>query len=527
MHGVYEVLHKMRAVQAELFEETPQPTPRRPLSFSPFGAAKKRRFARATKLARIPRQTDIGPAIYGSELLGLPLTRQGEEIAAVLEAKDKKGFPLYDEIVILVPRRSAKTTSIWADILGRCIARPGTLVATTAQDGIRARSIFRDKQRALVAADFEGLKNPLARLGKLRWANGDEAIEFDNGSRIWVVPPEASAFRSEAADILLFDEAGELSEARSEDLVTGALPLMDTRPYSQVIIAGTPSKERAGLLWDKAQEAQAPRSKIGAVIYALSDHESPWLFDEDGVRTLNSDVVRHVHPGIGSLTTFAKIEKRASQLKPDKFEREYLCRFPFDSASSAIKESDWKAGKAEGDMPARPDRVGLGFDVAPDGSASALVAAWRDEDGRAMIELLAYDWGTDKLPAKAKQAARRYRVAVGYDSIGANEDPAAVMKKNRTNVQPLFLKHMYGASARIAREIERHNITHWDQDDLTAAALGATWRNTGDSGRLFARKASAADVCPLVAAAIALWQYDQQAKARRRSITSTERNAAA
>ena len=515
----------MQPEQLGLFEQAPQPTPRRPLSISPFGRAKKRRFARPFKLSRIPRGTDIGLAEYGAQMLGLPLTRQGEEISAVLCARTKDNLPLYPEIVVMEPRRSAKTTSIWSYLLGRCANEPGTLVVTTAQDGIRGRATFRKIQRSLQADDFEGIKDPGKRMGKLRWANGDEAIEFDNGSRIWVVPPESSAFRSEAADIMLFDEAGELSVDRSEDLVTGALPLMDTRPAAQVIIAGTPSKEREGLLWDKVQEALAPKSKIGAVLYMADDTDEIFEVDADGTQHLNITMIKRVHPGIGTLTKLATIVRRSEQMKQDQFEREYCCRFPFDSASSAIKESDWTACQSPDPLPPRPDRVGLAFDVAPDGSSAALVAAWRDEAERAHIELLAYDWGTEWLPAAARKAQRKHRSPIAYDSIGANEDPASRMKKLRCSLAPVWLKQVQGAAARIAGAITKRRLTHYDQGDLSDAVLGATWRTVGDSGRLFARKASASDVAPLVAASLALWQHDQQGRRRSRAITSTEEAA--
>ena len=311
-------------------------TQARPLPFSPFGGAKKRRLARPSQLSRIPRQTNIAAGVKGAEFLKLPLTRQGEEIAAVMEAQKKDTTPLYPEVVIIIPRRAAKTTSIWAVLLGRCFSRPGYKVVTTAQDGIRARNRFREVQRALQNIDFTGDADPSARLGRLRWANGDESIEFDNGSRIWVVPPESGAFRGEAADCILFDEAGELSISRSEDLVGGALPLMDTRPAGQIIYAGTPGLQRAGLLWDKYMAAQEKKNSIGIVAYCALDHETTFCFADDGSYTLNRKLLRRVHPGIGTLTKIETIAARADSMPPAQFEREYFCRFPFDAATSAI-----------------------------------------------------------------------------------------------------------------------------------------------------------------------------------------------
>ena len=50
-------------------------------------------------------------------------------------------------------------------------------------------------------------------------------------------------------------------------------------------------------------------------------------------------------------------------------------------------------------------------------------------------------------------------------------------------------------------------LRHFDQASLTAAAEGAAWRQS-EGGRYFARKASANDIAPLVAGALALWQFD-------------------
>lgn len=483
-----------------------------------YGKAKKRRSARPSALSRIPRETNIGVAYVGANLQSLPLTRQGEEIAAVMEAKKKDGTPLYREVVAIMARRSTKTTSIWNVIIGRCATRPNYKVVTTAQDGIRARNRFREVQRALDRADFDGHNDPANRLGKLRWANGDEAIEFDNGSRIWVVPPEAGAFRGEAADCILFDEVGEYSPAKSDDLRSGALPLMDTRPDGQVIFTGTPGTSRTGLLWEKFQAALAPKSKLGIVGYFARDHETTFSYDSDGSYTLNTKLLKQCHPGIGTVTTLQTIVDRAESMPPAQFEREYFCRFPFDNATSAIPESLWNKAASSQGLPARPDDIGLGFDVAPDSSSAALVAAWRDGDGKAHIEVLGADWGTQWLPGAINKAVKKYRTPVGYDSIGANMDIADRLERLRITGAPMFIRHMEGAAARLMQNLTEGNLVHYRQTDLTKAALGAAWRNIGDSGRLFARKQSAADVTPLVAASVALWQYDQINHNRARSV---------
>lgn len=434
-------------------------------------------------------------------MLGFDLTPQGETIAGVLEARDADGFPAFGQSAVLVPRRAAKTTSIWSVLLGRCATIPDYRVVTTAQDGTRARRKFREMARALEARGFDG---------KIRWANGDEALEFANGSLLWVVAPHAGAFRSEAADCMLFDEAGELDPVRSEDLLAGALPLLDTRPMGQAIIAGTPAKSRAGLLWDTLAEGRRGDDGAGIVDYSIRDEEPAVLYPDgpDGEAVLNEDVLRRVHPGIGTLTTMARMAQRFRKMDLPTFEREYLCRFPFDATSSAIDLGAWKAAAVP--VLPRPERFGLAFDVAPDGSSAAVCAAWRDEDGLAYLGVLEHRQGVSWLAGYVAGLAKRFRVPVRYDGIGANHGPAADVDRLRgVRLVSGTAKEAQASAQRIVSELADERLRHFDQSSLTAAAQGAAWRQS-EGGRYFARKASTADITPLVAASLALWQFDSQ-----------------
>lgn len=482
----------------------------RELPFVAYPTTKRRRNARPTHKSRIPRGTNIATALYGAQLQGLPLLPQGEEISAVLNARRPDGSVLYDQVVVLVPRRAAKTTSIWSEILGRCASIPGYRVYVTAQDGQRSREILRDD----IMENLRGQRFEERGLGTFMIGNGSESVHFSNRSLIRAVPPKPSIFRSKHADVIYLDEAGEYETELGADLVAAALPLMDTRHNSQIIISGTPSLAREGLLWDKLQagiDASPANRHVGVLAYMIRDDESIVLEQPDGTLELNTKVLQRVHPGIGTLTTLAKIATRYGDIKPlSKFEMEYACRFPLSVGSTAIDPADWEACSG-GAFPVRPQRVGLGFDVEPDDSCAALVAAWRDAAGRPHLEVLAAQPGSDWLPGKARQAVVKHRATPAFDQIGANLDPAEALNRMRVATSPLALRWMQAATSRLAREIASRQLIHHDQPDLSDAAEGAVWRTVGEGGKLFGRKASAAPVCTLVAGAAALWSYDQAA----------------
>ena len=487
-----------------------QPTRKQALELDkvPFPLVTKRRRARPTHFSLTRRQlatVDLAEAQYGAQLQGLPLFRQGEEAAALIAATTPDGLPRYQQCVILMPRRATKSTSIWSQIIGRCAARPGLRVYFTAQDGQRAREILRlDIMENLRAQGFEQNGH-----GTFRVANGDESVIFANGSFIRALPPKPSIFRSKAADIIFLDEAGEYAEDLGDALLQAALPLMDTRPHSQIIISGTPAPGRAGLLWEKLQDGMDKTvTEVGVLAYMITDDES--AVNDDG--TMNEKVLYRVHPGIGTLTTIATIRSRFRDLTKKhgtiKFEMEYLCRFPVDVSSAAIPAEVWAAASRGPALPVRPAHVGLAIDTDPDNTTAALVAAWRDTAGHGHLEVLAVGSPSEIVNA-AQRAATKHRTPVGYDQIGANVDHAQVLTRRKTRTNPLPLRYMQAATARFDRELRNATLHHHDQTALDDAAAGACWRTVGEGGKLFGRRASTASVAPLVAAAVALWQYDQ------------------
>lgn len=496
-------------LQAGLFEVAAQPTQSRPLPISLYLPKSDARSARPTILSAIPAGTDIAEAELGSQWLKLSLFPQGLEIAAVLNAVDEDGHPLYPTAAVEVARRSAKTTSVLAVLLGRCLNRPGYKVINTAQDGLRARNKLREVMRALKAGHFEA-----KGLGKLFWSNGLERIDFTNGSSWIALPPDPSAFRSDAADAVLIDEAGELSPDKSDGLLAGVLPLMDTRPDGQVIIAGTPNTEqRAGLLWATLEDLRAGVPGVGGVVYEAGDFETFADLSDPDNPIYDLELLARVHPGIScGLTTARKVLSRLGPMGLAKWCAEYLCQWPRNAGASALDGDAWDACSSDAGLPPRPDRVGLAFDCDPDGGGAAVVAAWRDEQLHVHFEVIARRPGTDWLPKVCKEADVKHPKALGfaYDPIGQNLEVAESMSRvpYRVRQRPLTMKHMVGAAARIEKVITKKAVVHYDQPDLTEAVKGATWRPVGVDGRLFARKASATSVAALVAASEALWAYD-------------------
>ena len=487
-------------------------------------------------MSPVPEGTDVSDTKLGMEMLGF--TADGEEglftqslnVGRVLAAKDDEGGALYKTVVVEIGRRATKSTSIMATLIGRAMNRPGYKAVVTAQSGVIASSIILEHGEMLENNGYAGYKRKTSDdvdgNGTMRLLRngGREKIEFSNKSVIWCVPPSPAAVRSKAADDVWIDEGGEHEGEKGQAFLDGVLPLMDTRgELAQLILSGTPGVARVGMFWDALESARAGTDPDdGIVDYSLSDEEygmldpRPWDDLEPQQQDIEREVWRRIHPGPSSLkpdgstlTSVRTLEKRRKKMPFAQFVREYLCYWPADAATSAVDMNAW--AQAERPPCDLPDKWAWAYDVAPDGSAAALAAAWRDEDGNAWVEILNYQPGTDWLPKFAQSHLAVQKYALAYDAIGANMEPAAVMealKPRRVKTAGLHMnKGVVPAQAAFVRELNAGRLRHSGQATLTTSVEGAVWLQR-DGYRLLGRSASASDVAPAVAASLALHYYD-------------------
>ena len=458
-----------------------------------------------------PEDVDLTELYAGAALLGMEALPQAETIARVCQARDESGMPAYRHVAVQSPRRAGKSTSLAQLALGRMASRPGYRIISTAQTGDIARRMWREEVVQLLDARFVGIDEE-DRPYTARVANGTEVLRWENGSTWRPVTPSPLSYRSQAADLLLFEESGHIAPALAADLRAGAFPTMTTRPGAQAWIVGTPGQVRAGLLWDALVAGREGRPRRGAVDWTIGDSLS--IVRPDG--TLDEELLAQVHPGIGTLTTMAVMLDEFAEYPPHQFAAEYAGVWPPDGTVSAIDPEVWAA--AEVPQEALPERVALAFDVEMDGTAAALCAAWKDEDGVAYVGVVEHRAGISWLPATAHAVARKHKAKVRFDAVGGNHGPAGEIARRRPTIQmaPGGVKDAQAAAQLLVSELEEGRVKHFGQTSLNAAAKGASWR-LQESGRLFARRRSAGDVSPLVAASLAL--YELRTTPERRPIT--------
>jgi hypothetical protein len=447
-------------------------------------------------ISPVPEGTDITGAYKASIDLRVPLLPQGEMIAEVMEARREDGRPLYRNVVVQVPRRSSKTSSIQSVLLGRCFNIPGYQVVSTAQTQKIARKVFIDMVHVLDVA----YPDPDNRPYKARVGNGQEDIRWDNGSVWWVVAPRSGSFRSSAADAVWFDEAGEYTLEQTDDLVQSALPLMDTKPQGQVIISGTPSTTRAGMLWDYLTVARKGKPRYGIVDFSMDPMDDP----------TDQAVWWKVHAGLAAgLTELDVIEERFEKMSLIQFQREYLCADPVASSIRAIPEEDWIAGQVPEMLALPASNFSIAFDTTQSGDAGAVAVAWYTPDGLPHVQILEHKGGINWLPAYLEKLLKNHKGAeIGFDSIGNNLATFQTLQRKRgistVNLRSMTMKEVAGGVSLMTSHIADRALVHAKDKSLDTAAEAAAFRYSGDS-RLWSRGNSNEDISPLIAASNALY----------------------
>lgn len=407
---------------------------------------------------------------------------------------------------VLLPRRSSKSTTLIALALGRAEAREDYRVAVlTLTTGKAGRSRF---QKDVVPALERSTDREQVKIVR---AAGQERVEFRESGGIVAWLSTMDDLRGEAFDLIILDEAGEPDPQKVEDTLAAAMPTLDTRPDAQIVVAGTAGKYRSGnLLWDWLVLGRDGRA--GIVEYAMPDT----IQDED-VETWEQvePLILAAHPGIGTLTTLDRVRGNFETLPRLVFMAEYGGLFGDEGGTTSLFDPlKWARTGVDGALPAPPDRFSLAFAPHPDQTCVSIVAAWRDDEGRAVPLLLDDLPGIDKAVPILARLARTYRVPIVYDA-GSQVAQLIVEKLNRVTPRPKFEPYTYAdvkrAASLIVDEVDRENVVHYrDQTVLNEAVHRTVKRKSGDRGWLLGRapKNPEHNITPVEAWALAQQHYD-------------------
>lgn len=376
---------------------------------------------------------------------------------------------------VLVPRQNGKNAIIevrelyGTAILGEKVLHTAHEVKTARKAFLRLASFFENEREypelaALVVA--------------IRRTNGQEAILLNNGGSVEFSARSRGASRGFTVDVVVCDEAQELTDEQLEAL----MPTMAAAPLGnpQLILVGTPPNHNAaGEVFGRMR-----RNAHDGGDGKLSWHE--WSVEEVGDI---SDRQRWAdcNPALGYRLNVSIIEDEIAQMSIDGFARERLSMwFENEAMKKPISAKKW--AELAVSKPDNEGKTAYGVKFSPDGAVAALCAAVLGKGGKVHIEMVEHrsmsegvGWLVEFLLPRWKTAA-----TIVIDGLHWSGSLVEQLRTNGVrNKQVITLpnsKDVANASAMMLNAIEQQTITHFDQPALNQSALDAVKREIGRGG---------------------------------------------
>lgn len=474
----------------------------------------------STCLPRFATPRDLRFPTYGTELgevarrLGTPLMPwQQSAVDVALEYDPVTGLLRYDEVDITVPRQSGKTTLTLAKKVHRLTVmakRLGPQRSTyTAQTRLAARKkLERDFANALrTSRSFREVPHARARPTKatewrLSLNNGSEAIQFGLGNFLQIDAPSRTGGHGDTLDDGTIDEAF----SQEDDTVEGAMrPAMATRKNAQLWVISTAGDARSKYLWRKvlAGRAATESGEHGRVCYI--EFSAPDDADPGAPATWWGCM-----PALGITVTEQFIQgeweraQRKGQEGINTFCRAYLNQWPEipilsdDARSSVIPV--W--GDLADSSVEQVERVAYSLEVANGRTSATIGAAWEGPAGPHLTvakHATGTDWIVSTLTAAlAARGGLNVTLDAGTEALSFRDE----LERAGITVHVTKSADRAAICGRFHDAAMQRRLTHDGQQIVTDAVAGATWRETTEGARVFARKGGV-DISPLYALVLA------------------------
>ena len=335
----------------------------------------------------------------------------------------------------------------------------------------------------------------------VRRANGQEAIEFKNGGRIRFRTRTKGGGRGFSADLVVLNEAMMIPLFSHASL----LPTLSARPNPQIWYVGSAVDRLVhddGHVLASVRQRGIEKQKGLAYFEWSLEGDNPDLLDEKLVSSPKAWL--QANPALGIRITPEHVALEQASLDDRAFAVERLGIGdwpPVGKLETVIPLERWDELT---DMDSRPlDPVVFAFDTSPARSFSTIaVAGWR-EDEQVHVEVVERRRGTNWMVDRLVKLNESHR-ALGFvvDEKGPAASIVPELEENGLTVIKTNGSEMAQACGLFFDAVEEGSLRHLGTTELRAAIRAAAKRPLGDSWA-WSRRASAADISPLVAVTLA------------------------
>ena len=374
-------------------------------------------------------------------------------------------------MVTSIPRQAGKTYTVGGLVFALCLAKPDLLVLWTAHRARTHNETFRDMASK---AESNAVKPFISHV---RRSNGEQEVEFTNGSRILFGARENGFGRGfKKVDILVLDEAQILTLKAMEDMV----PATNAAPNGLVFMMGTPPRpnDPGEVFMDRRESALSGSDPD--VLYAE-------MSADDDANPNDREQWSKANPSYPHRTSDSAILRMRKLLgSAQSFMREGLGVWDKNNAGrKAFPPGAWDA--CADPEPFLSGVKSFGVKFSPDGSHMALAGALRSPDGRIHVEGIRQvpmaegtQWLVDFLVERRNDVSQIVvdgKSGVGYMANALKKRGVAGGVLMVPNLEQVMTFH-----SMFDRAITQNEITHSGDPDLDAQAKTAIRRKIGTQG---------------------------------------------
>lgn len=423
-----------------------------------------------------------------AEGLGKPLMPWQRMVADVGgEIDPDTGLPAYRDVVMTVPRQHGKTVLILGWEIQRALGwGGGQKIVYSAQTG-------NDARKKLIEDQIPLLDGKRSRFGitQILKGMGNEGIVFKGGSRLVLMASGDDAGHGKTVHLGVKDEFwNDFDDRRDQALGPAMLTIADAQNLT-ASTAGTDASVPFNQLVARGRQAVDAGKRSGIAYFEWSadpgcDPDDPRVWWETmpalGM-TITEQAVRHLRE-----VTFAD--------RPDEFLRSCL-NIPTRNDERLIPALTWDLVNAPDVAPV--GQVVFGADVSIERTSAAIVAC-----GGKALEVVEHrpqlGWFVETAVEIDRATPGAVWVVDGSGPIGSYIDD---LKRAGLQVTILGPKDMAAASGAFFDAVVNRAVRVRRHPSMDAAVAGAAKRAVGEQWT-FARKSSADDISPLIAATAAL-----------------------
>lgn len=424
---------------------------------------------------------------------GDPLPWQPHLLDAML-ARDARDKYLLRTLGISIPRQNGKS---WV-VRARCFygALNGEKILYTCQHGDTSDQMFQELSQPFEDEDNEELHDLLLAVRK---TNGQQAIRLRNGGLIRFTTRTDSLARGKTYDVLIYDEAQELTEKQQ----AASLPAISASATHnpQTIYLGTPPGP----------------DNVGTVFRDLHDgvhggeSEMAWIeWGADEIGDVHDESRWYEYnPSMGTVLNYEAVRGESEQMQPDVFARERLGWWAKTGGSLLYALSSKKWDGCRRDSAPTDGKLAFGVKFSADGSNAAVSWALADRDGPSYVEL--YDvMGASGGTVAISDMLLRNRDEIACACIDGKSGADALKRRmldggfSKCALVMGTPAIVQAAASMLKDEVDSGTLSHIESPALDDSARKSLKRDIGRDGWGFADGPDSI-AAPIESASLALW----------------------